>query len=149
LHDWLSSKLFPAGSESYVIVNKIQWCFDTACTIYFRRATSDAITTSTSERLQYEDVQKSTIQDLIGRISLMPPHSPGAHALVWPCFIAGAESSDPIQRAFFIDYMNSIYARTKFRNIPVAVQSLRNLWANKGDKRWTQCLPEITKVLVM
>jgi hypothetical protein len=148
-HDWLASEQFPVGSESYVVMDKIRLCFHTACSIYVRRATSEATTTSMAKRLQCEDLQDSTIRDLIECISLIPPHSPGAHALVWPCFIAGAESSDPVRRAFFVDYMNSIYARTKFRNIPIAVQSLRNLWANKGDKRWTQCLPEISRVLVM
>jgi hypothetical protein len=100
-------------------------------------------------RSENDVLQASTISDLIGRLSNIPPYTPGAHALVWPCFVAGAEASDLDQRAFFVNYMKSIYARTKFRNIPVAVQSLKILWASKGAKRWTQCLPEYSKVLVM
>jgi hypothetical protein len=83
------------------------------------------------------------------RISKISPHDPGAHALVWPCFVAGAEASEARQRAFFVDYMNSIYARTQFRNIPLAVQSLENIWASKRGTRWTYFLPEISKILVM
>lgn len=104
---------------------------------------------SAAELLQYNDMQTSTIRNLIRRLLDIPPHTHGAHALVWPCFLAGAEASDPHQRAFFVDYMNSIYARTKFRNIPLAVKGLENIWTGKGDKRWTQCLPELSHVLVM
>ncbi|KAH7074838.1 fungal-specific transcription factor domain-containing protein [Paraphoma chrysanthemicola] len=147
--DWLTCEQFPADSENHQILDKIRLCFAAACTIYIRRATSENTESSPAMRSQYNQLQASTIQDLIGRLSNIPPHTHGAHALVWPCFVAGAEASDFDQRAFFVSYMESIYARTKFLNIPVAVQSLKALWASKGDKRWTQCLPEYNKVLVM
>jgi len=145
----LTCENFPADSENYRIIDKIRLCFAAACTIYTRRATSEDVEFSSETRSQYSTLQASTIQGLIGRLSNIPPHTDGAHALVWPCFVAGAEASDPDQRAFFVNYMESIYARTKFRNIPVAVQSLENLWASKGEKRWTQNLSEYSKVLVM
>jgi hypothetical protein len=147
--NWLTCEQFSVGSESHRILDQIRLCFAAACTIYIRRATSKNIGSSSTAFSQGGDLQNSTIQDLIGRISQTPPHTPGAHALVWPCFVAGAEASDPDQRAFFVTYMNSIYARTKFRNIPMAVQSLENLWSNKGERRWTQCLSEFSNVLVM
>jgi hypothetical protein len=147
--DWLIYEQYPVGSEHHRIVNQIRLCFAAACTIYIRRATSQDVGSSSHALSRNGDLQTSNIQDLMGRISHIPPHTPGAHALVWPCFVAGAEASDPDQRAFFVNYMTSIYARTKFRNIPMAVQSLENLWLSKGQRRWTQCLSEFSNVLVM
>jgi len=136
-----------ADEESRRTINEIRHCFDSACTIYIRRATTCSSPSPSDSH--YHNTQASTIRNLMQRLSHIPPDTHGAHALVWPCFVAGAEASDPEQRAFFVDYMNSIYARTQFRNIPIAVQSLGNLWRSKGEKRWTQCLPEISNVLVM
>jgi hypothetical protein len=65
------------------------------------------------------------------------------------CFIAGAETNDQKQRDFFVDRMNEVYQRTRFRNIPAAVQSLRRIWMRKSGQKWTSCLPELTQVLVM
>ena len=73
----------------------------------------------------------------------------GAHALVWVCFIAGAETSDQQQREFFVARMNETYERTRFRNIPAAVESLQRIWMRKSGQKWTSCLPELTQVLVM
>ncbi|KAL5377430.1 hypothetical protein DPSP01_009768 [Paraphaeosphaeria sporulosa] len=148
-YDWLTPEQFAAGSENHQNLNGIRFCFDAAFTIYTRRATSENINSSVDSRSQYSRLQALTIQEVAQRLSLMPPHTDGAHALVWPCFVAGAETSDPDQRAFFVNYMESIYARTKFRNIPLAVQSLRRFWESKGERRWTQYLPEYSKVLVM
>ncbi|KAH4812866.1 hypothetical protein HBI73_035310 [Parastagonospora nodorum] len=147
--DWLTCEQFPEGSESQRILDEICLCFAAASDIYTRRATSEEAESSRLARLHPHTFDDLNLKNLMERISLIPPCSPGAHALVWPCFVAGAETADPGQRAFFVEYMNSIYARTKFRNIPTAVRSLENIWARKGGKRWTQCLPELSNVLVM
>ena len=150
--DWLTCEQFPADSEYHRIIDKIRLCLAAACTIYIRRATTENTENTESPpaaRSQYNALQASTIAGLMGRLSSIPPHMAGAHALVWPCFVAGAEASDPDSKAFFVNYMESIYALTKFHNIPVAVRSLKTLWASKGEKRWTQYLPEYSRVLVM
>ena len=147
--DWLTCEQFPEGSEEQHILDETCLCFAAACDIFLRRATSEDAGFSGLAPLYPDVVVNFNINNLLERISLIPPCSPGAHALVWPCFVAGAETADPGQRAFFADYMNSIYARTKFRNIPTAVRSLERIWARKGGKRWTQCLPELSNVLVM
>lgn len=142
--DWLTSEEYPANSENHRNIDKIRMCFDIAHTVYIRRATPDG-----SSPAHKNTLQAAAITELIDRLYDIPPEAPGAHALVWPLFIAGAEASDPMQRAFFADYMMSIYRLTKFRNIPIAVQSLENIWATKGDKRWTECLPEHATTLIM
>jgi hypothetical protein len=115
-----------------------------------RRAMSDDVESTTSTLLQHHSIETTTTtHGLINQLAQIPPEAPGAHALVWPCFVGGAEATDPAERAFFVNYMNSVYARTKFRNIPAAVRSLQSLWDSKGKRRWTQCLPEHSNVLVM
>lgn len=147
--DWLMCEQFPVDSENYRTVEKIRLCFATACSIYVRRATSEDTNFSTPTNHYHDDLQGPTIHDFIKHISGIQPSMPGAHALVWPCFVAGAGATDPHHRAFFVEFMNRIYARTKFRNIPIAVQRLESIWASKGKKRWTQCLSETGNVLVM
>jgi hypothetical protein len=147
--NWLTYEQFPPDSEHHQIVEEIRLCFAAACDIYVRRATSEGAAYGTYKAPQDDALQTSTIQDMIERLSRISPQAPGAHALVWPCFVAGAEAADPDQRSFFVGYMNSIYARTKFRNIPAAVASLEKLWASKRGQRWTQYLHEFSNVLVM
>lgn len=146
--NWLTADNFPPGSENHRIVDKIRLCFASACDIYLRRATSDSTDTTSSPSPNYDELQTSAIEQLIEHVSQIPPDTPGGHAIVWPCFVAGAEATSSSQRIFLVERMHKIYACTKFRNIPAAIQSLERLWANKG-KRWTQCLPEISNVLVM
>jgi hypothetical protein len=145
---YLMQEQCPSGSEEGEdgtrMLSQVRLCFDAACSIYVRRATSH---TSPSN---HPSSQTSTLQDLITRLSLIPPHSHGAHALVWPCFVAGAEASEPDQRAFFVSYMLSVYAKTGFENIPVAIRGLEELWrGKKAGRRWTECLREFSDVLVM
>lgn len=147
--EFLSYEFLPADSHERRIMESIRQCFASACAIYIRRASSKDFISRPMSSTSDDPVQQSTIQLLVTRLSKIPPHAPGAHALVWVCFIGAAESNDPVQRQFFVDYMHSIYAKTKFHNIPTAVQSLERIWAKKGKKRWTECLSELTRVLVM
>ncbi|KAF2847288.1 hypothetical protein T440DRAFT_471187 [Plenodomus tracheiphilus IPT5] len=145
---WLSPACeeFPVDSDDGRTMQTIKQCFASASAIYIHRATTDLHTSTTNND---DTSQQPIIQSLIARLSLISPTSPGAHALVWVCFVAGAETSDPSQRQFFVDYMLAIYERTKFRNIPLGVAGLERIWARRGGKRWTQCLAELSNVLVM
>ncbi|KAF2823620.1 hypothetical protein CC86DRAFT_297738 [Ophiobolus disseminans] len=150
--NWLMYEKYEAESINARIFDQVRQCFDDACTIYIRRATSSSSFSPSPQAntdSHYNTAQSRTISDLISRLSSIPPHTHGAHALVWPCFVAGAEAEDPAQRAFFVAYMNAIYARTGFRNIPVAVQGLERVWRRGGGRRWTEWLPEVLGVLVM
>jgi hypothetical protein len=137
--EWLICEHFPIQTESHRIIDKIRLCFAAASRIYIRRASM----------LDPSQEQKAATQDLLDRLESIPPYTPGAHALVWPCFVAGAEAEKPGQRAFCVEYMYAIYKRTRFKNVPVAIHSLEELWARKGDRRWTQCLSEFSHVLIM
>ncbi|KAE8838125.1 hypothetical protein PTNB85_05460 [Pyrenophora teres f. teres] len=147
--DWQMYEQFPEGSDNHRIILKIQQCYSAACDIYIQRAMSENKEGPTTMPHQYQVNRYTSTYHLIELLSKIPPHMPGAHCLVWPCFLGGAEATEPHQRNFFVNYMYSIYARTRFRNILVAVPSLQKLWASKDDKRWTLYLPEHCNVLVM
>lgn len=114
-----------------------------------RRATIQPRSHTAAPSSNADAIQQSTIRDLSQRISRIPAESPGAHTLVWVCFVAGAEANDPNERQFFSTYMSKVYEKTFFQNIPVAIESLQRICKYKGNKRRTQCLPELSPVLVM
>lgn len=134
--NWLPCEDLPAGCQDRRNVLLIRQCFAEACSIYLGRATTD-------------HEQKVAIERLIQLLLQIDSDARGAHALVWVCFIAGAETSDQQQREFFVTRMSETYERTRFRNIPAAVQSLQRIWMRKSGQKWTSCLPELTRVLVM
>ncbi|KAG8170296.1 hypothetical protein KVR01_001041 [Diaporthe batatas] len=134
--DWLSCEELPPDCQDRRNVILIRQCFAEACNIYLGRATTD-------------HEQDLAIKRLMQLLSQVDSDAPTAHALVWVCFIAGAETNDPQQRDFFVTRMNETYQRTRFRNIPAAVQSLQRIWKRKAGQKWTSCLPELTQVLVM
>ncbi|EUC27996.1 hypothetical protein COCCADRAFT_110278 [Bipolaris zeicola 26-R-13] len=144
LMSFLSFSHLPEDSEDRRIADLILQCFVSACNIYTRCAV-DAHAVSRF----HDTIQEESIHQLIGLISQVSPNDRGAHALVWVCFVAGAASTDQSQRDFFVHRMEQVYARTRFRNIPTAIQSLKNIWARRPGERWTVCLPQLSNVLVM
>jgi hypothetical protein len=144
LMSFLSYSHLPKGSEDRRTADLIRQCFVSACNIYTRcAANADAISNF------HNTIQAQSIQQLISVIMQISPNARGAHALVWVCFVAGAASTDESQRDFFVHRMEQVYARTHFRNIPTAIQSLQNIWARGHGERWTVCLPQLSNVLVM
>lgn len=144
LMSFLSFSHLPENSEDRRIADLIRQCFVSACNIYTRcAANADAVS------IFHDTIQAQSIYHLIGIISQVSPNDRGAHALVWVCFVAGAASTDQSQRDFFVHRMELVYARTQFRNIPTAIQSLKNIWSRKPGERWTLCLPQLSNVLVM
>lgn len=144
LMSFLSYPNLPVDSDDRRIADLIRQCFVSACNIYTRcAANADAISRF------HETIQEQSIHQLIGIISQISPSARGAHALVWVCFVAGAASTDQSRRDFFVHRMEEVYARTHFRNIPTAIQSLKNIWARRRGERWTVCLPQLANVLVM
>lgn len=90
-------------------------------------------------------------------MSSLDPAAEGAHALVWPCFVAGAESQTAEDRQFFTTRLAQTYAITKFRNVQIARESLPLIWAMQdnaavaGDESssWVTRLGQLSKTLIM
>lgn len=142
--DFLSYSHLPEDCEDRRTADLIRKCFTAAFDIYTRCAAS-ADTVSKF----HDSIQAQSIHQLIGIISRIPHSARGAHALVWVCFVAGAASYDQAQRDFFVDRMEQVYERTQFRNIPTAIESLKNIWAKGCGTRFTISLSKLSKVLAM
>jgi hypothetical protein len=133
----------PEESEDRIMADRVRQCFISACAIYTRCATN-----STSDAT-VNLIQKNAIKELIEVMSGIPASFRGSHALVWVCFVAGAETTDEAQRAFFVNRMREIHQRTRFGNILAGIESLKSIWSRKTNERWTLCLPQLSNVLVM
>ena len=147
LMGFLSYSHLPEHCEDRRTAELIRHCFVSACNIYIQCAAS--ADGALGLGMAHDSIQQNSIEQLIGLVEQISPTARGAHALVWVCFVAGAASTDLAQRELFVHRMEQVYARTQFRNIPTAVQSLRNIWLRGDGKRWTVCLPQLSNVLVM
>ncbi|KAH8173955.1 fungal specific transcription factor domain-containing protein [Sarocladium implicatum] len=79
----------------------------------------------------------------------LEPNVDGAHALVWTCFIAAAESTLPEHRSFFSRRLASLFECTRFGTIPKALELLDTIWKKQGKTKWTELVPLERPMLVM
>lgn len=134
--DWTYYDL-PPDSEHNVLLNLSRMAFIKASQIYLGRVASD--------QDQWENLE--SLKNLVMRIN---PEQLGSHALVWVCFIAAADSTDPEHRSFFVDRMNKIFAKTKFQNIAAGMQSLPAIWSQRGSgRKWTSSIGQLAPTLIM
>lgn len=130
--DWTVYDL-PPESKHHRVLALSRLAFMKASQIYLGRA-------------MVNQDQWGLLESLKQVVSQIDPDEPGSHALVWVCFIAAADSTDPEHREFFTDRMNKVYAKTQFRNISAAIESLPGIWSAQGSGRWTK---ELIPTLVM
>lgn len=78
----------------------------------------------------------------------LDPTTQGAHTLVWPYFIAAAESSTETHRQYFVEKLRHIESATGYRNVSVAIQKLPDLWKRQRTERWTISLPRLMTVVM-
>ncbi|KAJ5049238.1 hypothetical protein NUH16_007755 [Penicillium rubens] len=133
--DWTCYDL-PAESEHNHMIHLSRMAFIKASQIYLGRVASN-------------DHQWQLLESMKELVSQIEPNQMGSHALVWVCFIAAADSTDPEHRSFFVDRMNLIFAKTKFHNIPAGVQALPAIWSEQASSRWTKSLSRLAPMLIM
>lgn len=133
--DWLDHEL-PPESQYNNLIHMVKQIFLKDSEIYLHRAN----TNETSWEL-LEEFRHLTFH--------VQPESIGAHTLVWACFIAAADSTDPFHREYFKDYMIRVYSQTLFRNIPAAVESLPTIWQHQGTRKWTEDITSLSPILIM
>ncbi|KAK5120754.1 hypothetical protein LTR85_006112 [Meristemomyces frigidus] len=110
--------------------------------IYLRRATGSGSSSSTADTT-------SAVETLRQLLLTVDPTAPAAHSLVWPYFVAGAESTTEEHKTFFKGRLEYLLASTGFANVRVALDTLRELWAGDTEERWTARLPKTTSVIIM
>lgn len=89
-----------------------------------------------------------TISHFISTLETFPLRSPGEHILIWPCFIAAAESMSPRHRAYFEKFLSRQHVRNGFGNIPKALDLLKRIWADESRHDWPDLIPG-PKVFIM
>lgn len=89
----------------------------------------------------------SRVQSLKRLLIDLDPTAEGAHTLVWPYFIAGAESKMQDDRDFFHTRLSHIWDMTGYRNILVAMNALEDIW-KRPSQPWTSWLPQIATVIM-
>ncbi|KAI5465057.1 hypothetical protein BGZ63DRAFT_412466 [Mariannaea sp. PMI_226] len=127
------------GSTYYTNLALIRAAIMDACGLYRRRV----------EASLSQDDSTHLVEQLRQKVAKIGLDGPGVHALVWTCFIAGAESIIPEHRKFFSDRLKLLYTYTGFGSIPAALKSLETLWAMKTPRRWTDIITTDIPVLIM
>lgn len=110
-----------------------------ACDIFQNRALKR--TTSASSIASVERMRQTVID--------MDASADGSHALVWPFFIAAAESSLPEHRDFFYNRLKELFSCTRFGSIPVALDTLQYIWRKADTTSWTDIVTKERQVLIM
>lgn len=126
-------------SEHYFTLNIIKAAICDACEIYRRRVESC---------LSYEE-SLDLVERLKQKVLPISHETVGAHALVWPYFIAAAESSIQEHRNFFSDRLKALYQYTQFHSIPAGLKSLDVIWRRQGSRKWTEIIINESPILVM
>ncbi|KAJ5375253.1 hypothetical protein N7517_007259 [Penicillium concentricum] len=133
--DWTYYDL-PSDSEHSDVLHLSRMAFIKASEIYLGRVASD-------------HDQWQLLESLKQLISKIEPNQMGSHAIVWVCFIAAADSTDPEHRIFFVNRMKRIFAKIKFQNISAGIEALPAIWSQQGSSRWTKNLSRLAPTLIM
>lgn len=89
------------------------------------------------------------IAHLRGLFEQVDPAAPGSHTIVWPAFIAAAESREEDNREFFSSIMRRLWQSTGYANVLRGLDALPVLWERQGrGQRWTAALQELKTVVM-
>lgn len=86
------------------------------------------------------------IRALFGQVD---PSAPGSHTIVWPAFIAAAESREKEDREFFSSILRRLWQSTGYANVLRGLDALPELWERQDrGQRWTAALQELKTVVM-
>lgn len=92
---------------------------------------------STQPRVQLPKDHKHIADTLVYQLSLIPPSDPHFKCLIWPTFIAGAESRFPSQRPVILQLLSTLFYAITSVNVRNAAWVLSLMW-RKQDLRRSQ-----------
>lgn len=129
------------NSECQIRIRLYNEAFRRAAQIYLHRTQSFLMPGHDFQALEMLD-------DLRDLLLELDPTAQGAHTLVWPYFIAAADSSTESHRQFFLSKLLHIEQTTGFRNVSVAIEKLPEIWREQRNERWTLALPKLLTVVM-
>ena len=112
-----------------------------ATEIYLLRARSSMIPVDEQQMLE-------KIMHIRYLFQCVDQQAPGAHTLVWPAFVAAAETQEDENRVFFSAILRRIWEETGYANVLRGLESLPSIWKQQRQRRWTSILPNL-KIVVM
>lgn len=126
-------------SEHYSNVLTMKDSIRQACAIYKNRV----------KRQTSKEESIAAVEKLRQTLDTLDPDVEGCHALVWACFIGGAESTEPEHREFFKTRLGNLFKWTKFGTIPVALETLQYIWDTESSWHWTEVVINQRPALIM
>lgn len=88
----------------------------------------------------------ASIRRLVEQVN---PSAPGSHTIVWPAFVAAAESRSDDDREFFTAILQRIWQSTGYANVLKGLNALPGIWEQqKYGRCWTSMLPTLKTVVM-
>ncbi|KAK4939814.1 hypothetical protein LTR10_019987 [Elasticomyces elasticus] len=112
-----------------------------ACRLYVLRASTDPPLCDTVQLVEDFKQVAEKVADY--------EHVVGHHLLLWPYFVAGAESSTIPHRRYFFQKMQAMYRTTRCENTLKAMHQLNRIWEAQSTTRWTSLLGGPGQVFIM
>lgn len=78
---------------------------------------------------------KPIATELVNQLSLIPRSDPHFKCLIWPTFIAGAESTNPAQRPVILQLLSNLFYDITSVNVRNAAWVLSLMWQKQDAKR--------------
>lgn len=109
----------------------------------------DATETAMDETYTPIESMPDRIAHIRGLFEQVDPSAPGSHTIVWPAFIAAAESREEDNREFFSSILRRLWQSTGYANVLRGLDALPALWERQGrGQRWTAALQELKTVVM-
>ncbi|KAI8960499.1 fungal-specific transcription factor domain-containing protein [Daldinia sp. FL1419] len=124
------SRNFPVYEQSYRLAGEI----------YTARADSEVSPLGDLVSLEY--YMEDRIQQIRNLCEQLDPTAPGSHVIVWPIFVAAAESLSEDHRQYFAGVLERLYRLTGYANISRGFNILPELWMQRNTKSWTSAMLE-------
>lgn len=109
----------------------------------------DATETAMDETYSPLESMPDRIAHMRGLFEQVDPSAPGSHTIVWPAFIAAAESREDDNREFFSSILRRLWQSTGYANVLRGLDALPALWERqRRGQRWTAALQELKTVVM-
>lgn len=109
----------------------------------------DATETAMDDTYSPIESMPDRIAHIRGLFEQVDLSAPGSHTIVWPAFIAAAESREDDNREFFSSILRRLWQSTGYANVRRGLDALPALWERQGrGLRWTAALQELKTVVM-
>lgn len=133
----LDHRRYSSSPAIHSTITQYNSCFKLARRIYHYRLAESTLTLGQSVELG------QLTQDLKTILMSIDANVPGSHCPLWPCFVAGCEASNQVERNFFYTRLETIWLKTWSRNPFAAMNGLLYLWSLGPDINWAEKISDL------